>query len=246
MNKPSILIIDDEKKMLLSLSKLMGTYFIVSTTKDGEKGLELLCKRKFSALLLDLIMPKMGGLELLTKMRERGDDTKVVIMTGQGSYDTLKKCSNLNIDGYIEKPFEAIEVIEKLKDVTGITKFNAFETLWGESYAEKTAAFSPALNKAIHYIDANSYTNISREDIAKHIQISPDHLTRIFRTECGVQLREYIAIVRICRAKNFLVNKPDMTIREISEAVGMKTSNYFSRFFKKYMKVSPNEYRRIC
>ncbi len=116
MIKPHILIIDDEPKMLLSLSELLKNDFIVHTAQSGVKGLILFERHKLDLILLDLNLPLIDGVETLKRIRERDTDIKVIIMTGRISHEWASKCTNLNIQGYLQKPFEPDELIERMKN----------------------------------------------------------------------------------------------------------------------------------
>lgn len=81
----NILIVEDEEKMRQELKMLLEeNNFKVDTAADGEEGLEKLSTNKFDAAVVDLRMPKMGGLEMIRKADEAEVDTYVIILTGHG------------------------------------------------------------------------------------------------------------------------------------------------------------------
>ncbi|MBI6873799.1 helix-turn-helix transcriptional regulator [Clostridium aciditolerans] len=94
-----------------------------------------------------------------------------------------------------------------------------------------------------NYIDEN-YPNpsISPESIADHVNISSNYLRTIFKNTVNKSLSIYISEVRFNKAK-FLLETTDLTVSEISTAVGFSNTNYFYTAFKKNYGISPNHYR---
>lgn len=92
------------------------------------------------------------------------------------------------------------------------------------------------------YIEQHFRENISREDIAANIYITPNYLSRIFHEKSGLTLREYINICRIEEAKR-LMSATDYSITEIALMTGFENIPYFSTVFKKYCKMAPAAYK---
>ncbi len=94
------------------------------------------------------------------------------------------------------------------------------------------------------YIQENYALDIGLTEIADHFHSSPHYLSRVFKTEMGVNLSEYIAQLRISIAKRQLV-ETDEPIGVIAETVGIRSRATFQRLFKRSVGISPSEYRRI-
>jgi two-component system nitrogen regulation response regulator NtrX len=102
-----ILIVDDEESIRTSLQRLLEYKdYDTRTAEDGFRGLELLAEEPFDVVLLDIKMPRMDGLEVLQKIRERNDDAFVVIITAHGDTQTAVECMKLGANDYLEKPWE--------------------------------------------------------------------------------------------------------------------------------------------
>ncbi len=95
---------------------------------------------------------------------------------------------------------------------------------------------------ALSYISQYLEDRLSPSDIASFLHISPSYLRRIFSQYCRYSIREYLIRVRLDHAANLLTHE-DTPVTEISTIVGYPNYTTFSTLFKKYMGVSPREYR---
>lgn len=75
--------------------------------------------------------------------------------------------------------------------------------------------------------------------------VSPQHLGRLFRRTLGQSPLEYLARLRVNRALQLLVERPELRVHEVGEAVGYPDANYFIRVFRRLEGVSPGEFRRL-
>ncbi|MDF2594263.1 MAG: hypothetical protein K0R69_604 [Clostridia bacterium] len=91
------------------------------------------------------------------------------------------------------------------------------------------------------YIEDHYNEDISLEELAKEICVSPNYLSRLFRDKTGENYIEYLTNIRINKAKELMLST-EMSVKEISYNIGYNDPNYFSRLFKKIEKVSPSEY----
>ena len=113
--KKSVLIIDDEQNLRSSLAEFLELEgFKCIGAEDGSKGLSLLEKEVFDAILLDLRMPRISGLEVLQTIRERGLDIVVIMMSAHGEIDDAVSAMKLGADDYLVKPFDPSELVLRL------------------------------------------------------------------------------------------------------------------------------------
>lgn len=93
------------------------------------------------------------------------------------------------------------------------------------------------------YIRENYNRNLTLENVAQQIYISPYYLSHMFREELGITFVEYLTMVRMEEAKKLLMD-PSLSVVAVASQVGYEDASYFSKVFKKYVGVSPNRYRR--
>lgn len=103
MNK-KILIIEDEKAMVKVLeAKLTSAGFEVKSAFDGEQALEVLGQEKFDLLLLDVIMPKMDGFQLLSQLKSKGISCPCIVLSNLAQEEDVKKAKELGCLDYLVK-----------------------------------------------------------------------------------------------------------------------------------------------
>ncbi|WP_309118974.1 response regulator [Paenibacillus sp.] len=98
------------------------------------------------------------------------------------------------------------------------------------------------VEKAKTYIRDHLHEELSREDIANHVYLNPDYLTRVFKKETGLSISDYVLHQRLDLAAGLLANT-DLSVGAIAAKIGYSNFSHFSRIFKKYMGVNPAEYR---
>jgi two-component system response regulator HydG len=87
--KPRILIVDDDAGTLASLSRAFALEgYTALTASSAARGLERLQEEPVDAILSDVVMPEMDGLEFLARVKERSPDVPVILMSGQATLDT--------------------------------------------------------------------------------------------------------------------------------------------------------------
>ena len=98
------------------------------------------------------------------------------------------------------------------------------------------------INIALKYIDDNISSELSRESIAKLLYLNPDYFSRLFKKRMGCSVGAYIRNRKLELAKEFLLYS-NKSIGMIAYDVGYESMSYFSQIFKKYVGVTPKEYR---
>ena len=118
-----VLIIEDEEVMINLLErKLSQEGYKVETARDGEEGLGKMKKEKPDLILLDIIMPRKGGFEVMEEMQKDKElkDIPVIVISNSGQPVELDKAKELGAqDWLIKTEFDPQEVIEKVKNQIG-------------------------------------------------------------------------------------------------------------------------------
>jgi DNA-binding NtrC family response regulator len=116
LDKPRILVIDDERTALEFLTQaLSGLGFEVATAEDGEKGVALYAEGAFDMVLVDLAMPRMGGIEVIQRVKSQNPDAVAVVMTGFGSIESAVEAMKVGAIDYLTKPLDLdyLEIVLK-------------------------------------------------------------------------------------------------------------------------------------
>ncbi len=112
----NVLIVDDERSIRLSLRTILGNFgFDIVEAARGEEALALVRTEPFDAVLLDINMPGIGGIEVCRLMRKASPRLPIVMLTVQGSEDRKVEALNAGADDYITKPFQLRELTARLR-----------------------------------------------------------------------------------------------------------------------------------
>ena len=102
---PKVLIIDDEKAIRNTLKEILEYEgYTVDEASDGKAGLEKIESEEYAAVLCDIKMPKMDGIEVLTKAKEMEDDVPFIMISGHATIDTAVEATKKGAFDFISKP----------------------------------------------------------------------------------------------------------------------------------------------
>jgi len=117
MTRPVILIVDDEKGVQTSIQGILeDAGFEAQAVSSGEEALDVVLKREFPVVLLDVWLPGMDGLETLVKLRQISPATVVLMISGHGSIETAVRATKLGAYDFIEKPLSLDKTILAVKN----------------------------------------------------------------------------------------------------------------------------------
>jgi two-component system copper resistance phosphate regulon response regulator CusR len=113
-----ILLIEDEKKMAAFLAKgLREAGFTVEVAHDGESGLEMARAKRHGLLIVDVMLPKRNGWEVVAQLRGQGHDTPILFLTARDSVPDRVKGLELGADDYLVKPFAFSELLARVRSL---------------------------------------------------------------------------------------------------------------------------------
>lgn len=113
-----ILVVEDDEVAAEYVRKgLMEAGHVVDLAADGDMGLEMARAADYDALVLDRMMPKMDGLELLAALREDGDSTPVLILSALGEVDHRVEGLRAGGDDYLAKPYAFSELLARVEAI---------------------------------------------------------------------------------------------------------------------------------
>jgi len=111
-----ILVVDDEPAVQSALSRALSLeHYDVAQAADGHEALERLGAAPYEAVILDIAMPRMDGLEVCRRLREGGDTTPVLMLTARGEVDDRVAGLDAGADDYLVKPFALRELLARLR-----------------------------------------------------------------------------------------------------------------------------------
>ncbi len=111
-----LLLIEDEPGLVLTLrDRLTREGYAFESCADGESGLERAAREPFDLVLLDVMLPRLNGFDVLRELRKRGVDTPVIMLTAKGQVVDKVVGLKLGADDYVTKPFEMVELLARIE-----------------------------------------------------------------------------------------------------------------------------------
>jgi DNA-binding response OmpR family regulator len=113
-----ILLVEDDKGIVRFVKKgLFENSFSVDVASDGEEGLEWALHRGYHLIVLDIMLPKMDGREVLKRLREKEIQIPVIFLTAKDSESDIVQGLNLGADDYLTKPFSFNELLARIQAI---------------------------------------------------------------------------------------------------------------------------------
>jgi two-component system alkaline phosphatase synthesis response regulator PhoP len=111
-----LFLVEDELGLVLTLTdRLVGEGYGVETSGDGESGLARAASEAFDLVLLDVMLPRMNGFDVLRELRRRSVETPVILLTARGQVVDKVVGLKLGADDYVTKPFEMMELLARVE-----------------------------------------------------------------------------------------------------------------------------------
>lgn len=246
-----VLIVDDEKPVRIAISKLgkWSKWHIEEPlfAENGKEALRLLTETHPSIVFVDMQMPVMSGTEFLRQARKLVPDspdskTVFVVISGYDEFQYARDALHYGAMDYLLKPV----VADELNAVIG----RAMKKLYPDAYygqdnqeGKQTLGASEVTQLIHETIETHYSDNIRIQDFADKYYFSREYLSRLFKTEYGTGIYEYLTQVRMSRAEELLAD-PSVSIAEIASRIGFSDSNYFSKAFRTWSGMSPSDWRK--
>lgn len=113
-----ILVVDDDQAVRDSLRRSLSfNGYTVTMAEDGEKALELISSDRPDLVVLDVMMPKLDGLDVCRELRSRGDDIPVLMLTARNSVSERVSGLDAGADDYLPKPFALEELLARVRSL---------------------------------------------------------------------------------------------------------------------------------
>ncbi len=166
-----ILLCEDEKELSNALVKILKHYnYSVDAVYDGEEALMFLDAENYDAVILDIMMPKVDGLTVLKKVREKGNLIPIIMLTAKSQVDDKVTGLDLGANDYLAKPFDTKELLARLRAMT--------RTVSDSSSSVLTVGDVNLNRKTFElYTDKNSFKLASKEfQMMEMLMINKGHI----------------------------------------------------------------------
>ncbi|MCL6604235.1 MAG: response regulator [Paenibacillus sp.] len=252
-----VLLVDDEAPILNNLNRVlpwqeMGM-IVAGMARSGMDALRIAEEERPDLVLCDIRMPVMDGLTFVSKLRELGLNSEVLLLTGYQEFDYAREAIRLGVKEYICKPIHYEELGNKIRDIGGQIRSRQYkdklyssiplfqEVPMAESENAKKST-EQLMNSAVQYITEHLNLDIGIDEVAHKLGISGSYFCLLFKNRFAMTFVEYVTLQRMEAAKFMLVHS-DKSITTIGSGVGYQERRYFTKVFQKQTGMSPKEYR---
>ncbi len=252
-SKPTLLIVDDNKDLLLLLLDHFKAEFNILLAEDGEAGMEQ-CNERFPDLIIsDVMMPKMTGLELCNRLRSQMKTCfiPIVLLTARGTTEQQIEGIDEGADAYISKPFHL-----GLLHATVISLLNKSKLTNRSINVGDTESSVPKFTRKIALDNENQFfidkmtkivlNNIEDSDysidaLCLEIGASRSRLYTQVKNITNETLGDFIKEIRLEKGAE-LLRTTGLTVSEVSSRIGIDSPSFFTRLFKQRFGMPPSEY----
>ena len=112
----TVMVVDDQERMRTMIRRLLASEgHVIESAPDGETALDRLANEDVDLVLLDLVMPGANGLQVLTRLRERGSTTPVIVLSAVPEIAARVDALDLGAVDFVPKPFHAAELVARVR-----------------------------------------------------------------------------------------------------------------------------------
>ncbi len=245
-----VAVVDDDEGIRNFLSSEMGLDYHVDTYANGREALEAVTDTLPDLVVSDVMMPEMDGFTLLRRLKNntKTSHIPVILLTTKVEQAARVEGLDYGADAYIDKPFDleellatAASLIANRQRVRG--KFSGVqEQKDAVKPIELKGNDAQLMEKIMKVVnDRLSDSDFNVEALAADVGLSRVQLHRRVKEMTGITIGEFIRNLRMQQAAR-LFEQGDITVSQVTYAVGMVNPNHFAAAFKKYFGVTPSEY----
>ncbi len=241
-----LILVEDDYQIRNGLSRFFPWqqigFELLQSFENGRQALEYIRDNPVDVVLTDIRMPVMDGLMLAEALKREHIPSMVVVISAYRDFEYARRAVNLGIRHYMVKSTKYDELIDVFKNIKQeLDESAAQEQIPPPAHEEEHG--DRIIAKITQHI-LSSMATASLQTAAAHVNLNPVYLSRYFKSKTGTHFIDYLISVKMKRAAELLQAR-ESRISKISEMVGYSNEKNFSRAFKKYFGVSPNEYRKL-
>ena len=245
-NKECILIIDDNMDVRDYVKSLLCEKYTVIEAADGRSGLKKAMKYVPDAIICDVMMPVMDGLECCRRLKTelQTSHIPVMLLTACSLDEQRIQGFECGADSYISKPFNSKLLLVRLRNLIDNHKrlkqfFGDKTTLSKESVSEVDKGFVDRFRILLEKHLADS--ELSVEELGSKMGLSRVQLYRKIKALTNYSPNELLRIARLKKAASLLASS-EKTISEITYEVGFTSPSYFTKCYKEHFGESPTDF----
>lgn len=252
-----VLIADDEPIEMTIISKMIqknyGNQIEIVQAVNGREAITLFQEKQCRIAVLDIEMPGVNGLEAAAEIRKRDKDCSIIFLTAFEDFSYAKKAILVRAMDYLLKPTSEEELVAVLDEALRLISEGVHkqteeeirrEPLFDENESIEAIRIGTSQRIILEFVQKHYQEDVSLQDIAHVLNYSDAYFCKLFKQCFDKNFTAYLSEFRVEKAKQLLKDVA-INVKEISELVGYRDSNYFAKVFKRVAGVTPSEYRMM-
>ncbi|MCH8524716.1 MAG: response regulator [Balneolales bacterium] len=228
-----ILIVEDNDDMMEYVSGIVSGLGTVRQAANGKQALEMLRSYTPDIIITDLMMPVMGGLELVETLKghEKWSLIPVVVLTAKALEEDKLHLLRIGVVDYITKPFVHEQLVLKIRNL--LAYYHRRNDIRLELSAEDVPPVPVLADKAAAFVREHlRNTQLSVDMMADEFSQSKRSFYRNLQLETGMTPAEFIREVRLVTARSIAAANKNMLLKELADAVGYKSATSFRKVYE--------------
>ncbi len=250
--KPCILVVEDDGEVLDMLENIFSLSYKVYKATNGQMGFEMAQQLHPDIVVSDVMMPVMSGKEMCYKIKNCLELAyiPVVLLTAQSSVDYEIEGYMFGADDYVTKPFDIKLLLARCANLLKnrqqrLKSLNRLETTGSQDIRVLNILDQKLLDNAVEIIRRNfDNPDFDMNVLAAKLGMGRSKMFSRLKEVVGLTPNEFTLKLKLEEALRMLQEEPQYNVSEISYKLGFASPRYFSRCFKSFYGVSPQNYRR--
>ena len=260
----TLLVADDEEIECCGITNVIMECFpqitVVGSAHNGAELIKAAREHRPDIIIADINMPGMNGLEAAEQIRKKDKNCSIIFLTAFDEFNYAKRAIAVRAMEYLLKPVEDQELVAVLEEAVRIAEEQETDREAGEKKsAEQISAerdchedtadtersrirLQAVAGNIQAFIEHNYMDDISLQTVAEAMNYSDAYFCKIFKQCFDKNFIVYLSEYRVARAKE-LLGDVLINVKDVSQKVGYRDSNYFAKVFKRIAGVTPTEYR---
>ncbi|GGF73630.1 DNA-binding response regulator [Paenibacillus albidus] len=247
-----IMIVEDEevirKGILDLISRGAPDFRVVKEAHHGREALEYLNHNVVDAIITDIRMREMDGLQMVEKLRSQYETLPVIIVSGYGDFGYAQKALQQGVTDYLLKPVDRKAFMTSLNKIR-LALHPGEEQTDAPSAGNTTETGTPndsegrrLIHKLKAYIQAHPGEDLRLQTLSERVHLNSSYLSQLFKQTEGINLSDYIAEMRIREACR-LLRTTGLKIYDVARLSGYQSPKHFMLVFKQHTGLTPSSYR---
>ncbi|MBO4670496.1 MAG: helix-turn-helix domain-containing protein [Bacteroidales bacterium] len=247
----SIMVVEDDKDMARVIGDILSESYDILYASNGRQALSQIEAGASPTLVVsDVIMPEMDGIALTKALKGNlaTSHIPVILLSAEVPDVFMQESLEGGADAYLEKPFSPKKLRSTVDNLIENRKriyefYISSLPSDGELPSGRVSAQEQKFLRSIQeYVSANLHRNITLDDLAEVVCLSPSTLYKKMKDYAGLAPMEYVMKVRLHRAVE-LLKDDSVSVQDVASTVGFNTHSFFSECFKREFGMTPRQWR---